>query len=406
MKFLLIASLLVSMSVNVFASDNQEEKNTPSPVDLELLESTYLGFKDGVLQALQKGADIHAKVSIDYIKSSAYDGPLTIHVEEQTAIVIAVDKKFANIVKILLEHGASTSDKDDWGDSVLHKATWWNNLEMVKLLLQHGADANGNAGKGFLPLGKAIRNDNVEMVKVLLEHGADPNGYGYLDSPPLHEAAVHGGLAGVPSFFSSKHEKIMLLLLQFNADPNFKSKSGKTPLMAAANLGFSRGAKVLIQHGAKIEESDNSGNTALIIAAETEDGLGVVKRLLKAEADVNAVNEDGNTALHAASKNEKGHGIVKALIKANADVSAVNKDGNTALHIAADAYEGADKIVESLLENGANPNAVNKRGTTPLDLAIANLKSAKKGESGQASKQVKRLAAVVRMLRRAAEDKA
>lgn len=404
MKFLLMASLLVSMSVNVFASDNKEEKNTPSPVDLELLESTYLGFEDGVLQALQKGADIHAKVSIDYIKSSEYDGPLTIHVEDQTAIVIAVDKKFANIVKTLLEHGASTSDKDDRGESVLDKATWWDNLEIVKLLLQHGADANGNSGSDFLPLGSAIRKDNVEMVKVLLEHGANPNGYGYLDRPPLHKAAVHGGLAEIPSFFSSKHEKMMLLLLQYNADPNLKDKSGETPLMTAADLGFKKGAEVLLQHGAKIEETDNSGNTALIIAAETEDGLGVVKRLLNAKADVNAVNEDGNTALHAASKNEKGHGIVKALLKAKADVSAVNKDGNTALHIAADSYAGADEIVESLLENGADPNAVNKRGTTPLDLAIAYLKSAKKWERGhESSKQVKRLAAVVRMLRRAAE---
>lgn len=401
MKFLITACLLVSMSV--FASDNPDnqkgEENTPSPIDLDLLESTYLGDKHGVLQALQRGANIHAKVSSDYVKSSAYDGPLTIHVDNETALVIAVDKQFANIVKILLEHGAVPSDKDWLGDDALNKATWWNNLEITKLLLQHGA--NPNAGRGFLPLGRAIGKDNVEMVRVLLEHGADPNnGHGHLESPPLHEAAIEGGLANVPSFLGSKHEKIMLLLLQYNADPNLKSKSGETPLMEAADLGFSRGARVLLQHGAKIEETDNKGNTALIIAAGSEDGLGVVKILLDAKANVNATNQNGNTALHAAAKNEEGHRIVKALLKAKAAVNAVNHDGNTALHVATASYkEGADKIVESLLENGANHDAVNKRGATPLDIAIANLKSAKKHDRYA----VKRCAAIVRMLRKAAE---
>jgi ankyrin repeat protein len=57
----------------------------------------------------------------------------------------------------------------------LHSAAAGSHAEIVKLLLEHGADPNAAQDGGFTPLHSAAQNDDRDSVEALLEAGADPS---------------------------------------------------------------------------------------------------------------------------------------------------------------------------------------------------------------------------------------
>jgi ankyrin repeat protein len=73
-------------------------------------------------------------------------------------------------------------------------------------------------------------------------------------------------------------------LLQRGANPNVRDRNGVTPLMVATNLRFADGAETLLSRKAKVDETNNSGETALIRAVQLRD-LAMVRLLLKNGAD-------------------------------------------------------------------------------------------------------------------------
>jgi ankyrin repeat protein len=106
---------------------------------------------------------------------------------------------------------------------------------------------------------------------------------------------------------------------------------------------------MLVRHGAKINLTDNDGNTAIIIAAEGANPE-VLKALIDAGADVRLGNKQGQTALMNAVS---GGDIesVRLLIQAGADVNARNKDGENVLDQTSD-----EEIKALLVSFGAEPH--------------------------------------------------
>jgi ankyrin repeat protein len=91
-----------------------------------------------------------------------------------------------------------------------------------------------------------------------------------------------------------------------------------------------------------------------------------VRRLLKADADVNVSQADGATALHWAAY----HGdeaLAALLLKAGANPAAVNRNGSTPMWLA--ASRGDAEMLETLLDGGANANEELPLGRRPLMLA-------------------------------------
>ena len=127
----------------------------------------------------------------------------------------------------------------------------------------------------------------------------------------------------------------------------------------------------LLRAGANVNTRDKEGQTALLAALDsplTVPGITelVVQLLLDAGADIHAPDNYGRTALHVAAENSNSS-IIHLLLDAGADIHAPDKDGRTALHVAAENRNSS--IIHLLLDAGADIEAKDNRGRTTLHLA-------------------------------------
>jgi ankyrin repeat protein len=93
-----------------------------------------------------------------------------------TALHIAAGADAADVVKVLLAHGAKVNARNAWEQTPLHQAASEaaSGVEVSKLLIDGGGELEIHDNQGFTPLIDAARH-NVELVRTLLERGANPN---------------------------------------------------------------------------------------------------------------------------------------------------------------------------------------------------------------------------------------
>lgn len=116
------------------------------------------------------------------------------------------DEEKTQMVRLLLEHGASPKVKDlSWDTSVLHHAMDRANPEVIDLLLLHGADASGKR-KGEPLIVNAIQAGRMDLVQSFLRHGANPNVVDSKGASPILIALIQRNL------------ELVRLLRQYNAD--------------------------------------------------------------------------------------------------------------------------------------------------------------------------------------------
>lgn len=92
-------------------------------------------------------------------------------IREVTVIFLAVrsDEPISlNILKLLIEKGASINKKDSLGDTPLIIACSLGNLESVKILLTNGANPNTANYESKKPLNLAIKSGNEELINLLI----------------------------------------------------------------------------------------------------------------------------------------------------------------------------------------------------------------------------------------------
>jgi len=136
------------------------------------------------------------------------------------------------------------------------------------------------------------------------------------------------------------YEDCVEYLIGKGADVNLKDNNGKTALIWAASNSFDN-AKVLISHGAKVNEPSIDGMTPFI-----QSTLGVTsgkvpitlcELLLENGADINAAltgrSAAGWTSLHYAAVDGDKE-LVKFLISNGANVNKATAEGSTAIYLA------------------------------------------------------------------------
>ncbi len=124
---------------------------------------------------------------------------------------------------------------------------------------------------------------------------------------------------------------------------------GRPALYYAAGSGNSEIVKLLVEHGANVNEQPEGEETALMVS--TVHGYAdIAKLLLAAGANVNARDKSGATALTDAARKGQTE-IVHLLIEHGADVNVRLADDNTALSWA--RVRGTPEMVDMLLRAGA-----------------------------------------------------
>jgi ankyrin repeat protein len=113
---------------------------------------------------------------------------------------------------LLLEHAKEKNPADKAGETPLHLAALYGQLETVKLLLEHAKDKNPADNEDTTPLHWAAESGHLEIVKLLLEHAKDKNPADNEDMTPLHLAEQRG------------HVEIVKLIKDFNKDKKIMKK--------------------------------------------------------------------------------------------------------------------------------------------------------------------------------------
>jgi uncharacterized protein len=253
------------------------------------------------------------------------------------------------------------------GMTALLYAAREGHMDAVRALVEAGADINEISGDKFSPMVMAITNGHLDMAMYMLQHGADPKPATVSGITALYGAidvqwAPH---AWFPQP-STEQEKVgyldlMKALIDKGADVNapiadkvwFRSftndytwvdPAGATPFWRAAQSSDTAAMKLLVDHGANPKLATKSGDTPLHAAA----GIGW------------AANWSVNAPLPLVD-------AVKYCVELGDDVNAVDNRGYTALHGA--AYLGNNDMITYLVSKGGKVDMKSKAGDTVADMA-------------------------------------
>ena len=149
-----------------------------------------------------------------------------------------------------------------------------------------------------------------------------------------------------------------------------------TPLMFAAENGYTKTVQYLIHMNANITAQDIGGNTALMQAMKPNTSLQIIKMLIHPE--IASINETDEVSEQCCTQPEALEiavqewetcppEMLKCRIKPFIDtgINWQNKKGTTALMLA--VYFNDYEIVEYLLKNGADPSITNELGKKAVD---------------------------------------
>ena len=316
--------------------------------------------------------------------------------EGETVLMVAARTGDPAAVKLLIARGADVNAVEGWkGQTALMWAAADNNADAMKVLIEAGAAVDARTRSGFTPFLFAVRHGHVNASRVLLDAGASVN------------EAMADGMSPLVLALLNGHYELASFLVDRGADANADAH-GWTPLHQIAwtrrpNTGFNLPGAIatgnvdsldvvrkLVKAGANVNarqkkeprdgfrnQLNRIGATPFLLAAKSVD-LPLMRVLLELGADPKINTDDGTTALMAAAgvgiwapgenpgTDDEAVAAVKLAFEAGSnDVNAVNKGGDTAMHGA--VYRaGSIRNLQFLLEKGARPDVVNKKGWTPL----------------------------------------
>ncbi|KAL7288784.1 hypothetical protein TKK_0016763 [Trichogramma kaykai] len=144
-----------------------------------------------------------------------------------------------------------------------------------------------------------------------------------------------------------------------------KNEGTKWVMKVAIETNQRRIVELLLQNGAELQVLNDSGQTAIHLAAKNRD-FKMVDLLFKYSGNENYCDDEGFTYLHAACMTGNID-MVQKLIDQAANLSIMCHDTHHStppLILAID--EGQVKIVELLLKNGADPEVIDCYGNKPI----------------------------------------
>jgi ankyrin repeat protein len=299
------------------------------------------------------------------------------------------------LVKYLVKlDGIDIDQPDSKQRTALQFATYRGHVAVVEFLMDNGADSLTRDQWGDTPLDDALARRNEDLVKALLKQQPEKSILGNL----LYSAARRGLGA------------ILTMLLDAGADKDYEYDYGSPALRAAVCNDEVECVRILLMRQVKLDGKDSSGDTVLSDASAVSD-LTVIRMLLDAGVSMDTKNATGRTPLQKAAINNRsevvqfylergaileadpsypGSSLLEQLVKKQSFETVkvvVNYEGDRldstllaeCFHIA--LRNDDPRIVSLLLDKGADANAMSAKalyGTALQECAYyCNLKMAK-----------------------------
>ncbi|XP_018587449.2 transient receptor potential cation channel, subfamily N, member 1 isoform X2 [Scleropages formosus] len=298
------------------------------------------------------------------------------NVEGSTCAHIAASKGSVAVIRELLKFskgGVMSAHSKAKGSSPLHLAAAGGHKEVVKILLEAGASTTEEDLDGMTAIHLAAKNGHTHLLEVLKGHISFKISSAKTGLTALHIAASFGQedfahelltevpatICSMPPIGSFRDSIIRHQLL---------SEAGYTPLHLAAQSGHEGLVRLLLNYPdvQADAQTDKEGSTPLHLAAQNGH-IAVLGLLLSRSSSYLHLNDlKGRTCLHGAAA--RGHiATARMLLGQGAEVNHTDKNGWTPLHYAANS--GCLEMVRFLVESGASVLLECQHGRTPLQHA-------------------------------------
>ena len=234
---------------------------------------------------------------------------------ETTAVPSQEIRKFENLLG--REPSITAEDENGWTD--LHWAAALNLPETVKKLVQAGMSVNMSMKADQKLFSTALRQDLTQVNSAI---------------------------------YIAQHIQAV-------------GRVGASPLHIAALMNSQEAAQVLIDLGARVNQTTIMNETPLFYAISGM-SIEIAQNLIVHNADINLNDFDGFSPLHMSAYRNSADALI-LLLENGANIEALTRRNWTPLHVA--AWTNSREAARVLIARGADLTATTDRNLTPLDLA-------------------------------------
>ncbi|XP_065842029.1 serine/threonine-protein phosphatase 6 regulatory ankyrin repeat subunit B-like isoform X2 [Oscarella lobularis] len=256
----------------------------------------------------------------------------------------------------LLEHASiAVNLRSSDGQTALHVACYKGDSNVASALLKRGADVEISDENGLTPFLCGCASGDKNTLIVLSKANCTKTATDKNGDSGLHLCAV--------SFDSE--DCVLWLLEHAGIEVNLRNRNYQTALHLACSKGHSKVASALLERGADVEISDESGSTPFLCGCASGDKDTLVV-LSKANCTMAATDKNGDSGLHlcAVFGSNSDECLAWLLEHAGIEVNLRNRNGQTALHRA--CRNGHSKVASALLERGADVEIRDENSWTPF----------------------------------------
>ncbi|XP_045558799.1 transient receptor potential cation channel subfamily A member 1 [Salmo salar] len=213
----------------------------------------------------------------------------------------AVERNQPDSCRTLLELGAEPNVLNKALMSPLHLAVSHTHNHLVQLLLSHyKTESNLEGGLGNTPVMLACSINNTEALSILLRYGARLSSQNKLGHYAIHAAAFAGSKKAMDVILKAGEE----MGHSIEEHINFLDKSCSSPLHLAVRGGNMDIIEFCIHKGAKIDQQQVDGSTALHFACSqgaTEAVKLILSSYIRLDSIINLPDGACQTPLHRAT---------------------------------------------------------------------------------------------------------
>ncbi|XP_052794875.1 ankyrin repeat domain-containing protein 7-like isoform X2 [Mya arenaria] len=272
----------------------------------EVFHAVRYGDTDMIMRQLRAGFDINTTFNGGSYTLTASTMSHRIHTTQYAALHLAVIHSTYQVLRELLNtEGVDINITDEQRRTPLHFAVVANRRSVIQLLVELGCNIDVQSSSGRTPLLDAVISDQLDSARMLIDLGADLNLTDTKGTSPLHHLC----------FSRRPHQDFIQLLLSKKCNVNITNLKGSTPLMFACSLRNLPTVKLLLQHGANINQRDDNGMTAIQFCVGHKTRLSsLLLCLMHNGADINIIDRKGRTLLDMAIGNMSLTTIVALLL--------------------------------------------------------------------------------------------